>query len=388
MNITTHFSPNSIAERHSEKLLEVIRCQINISEGKISFADYMNLCLYHPGLGYYSAGSNKMNYGGDFTTAPEISPLFSGAFAHHVKDVIRQIPLSDILEFGAGSGTMAVHILLELERLNSLPNYYFIVEVSADLRCKQQTLIEIEIPHLIHLVQWLDYLPNTFTGVVLANEVCDAMPVHRLNFSNGNIRECCIEFNSIGELQWCNYECTKPELLIRAQEIQASIGDQDYTTEVNLLAETWLSSIANLLDKGAIFIVDYGYSKTSYYHRERTSGTLMCYYQHQGNHNPLLLPGLQDITAHINFSGLAETAFSNNLVVASFQSQADFLISGSIMELVLADNNVLQPIKEAAELKQLILPSEMGESFKVLTLTYNLDSYLPRIQLRNRRHCL
>ena len=380
--------PDAIAQQHSEQLLTEIQYQIIIAGGKISFANYMNLCLYFPGLGYYSAGSHKIGHSGDFTTAPEISSLFSRAFANHIKDVMQQLSKANILEFGAGSGNMATDILIELDRSDSLPNNYFIIEVSADLRSRQQNLIETRIPHLSDLVHWLDRLPNTFIGVVLANEVCDAMPVHRLHFANGNISERYLELNSVGVLGWCNGEISESKLLISAREIQALTNHYDYTTEVNLLAQEWLGSIAEFMDQGAVFIVDYGHSKDSYYHPERTSGTLMCYYQHQGHDDPLFFPGLQDITAHVDFSSLAATAYDHNLDVAGFQSQADFLISGGIAEFTNQSDDALQRIKQAAAIKQLVLPSEMGESFKVLTLTHNLKYLLPNVQLRDQRYRL
>ena len=381
--------PDNMAQQHSDQLLTLIKDKIAIAGGSISFDQYMQLCLYAPGLGYYSAGSHKLGTGGDFTTAPEISSLFSRTLAHQINDVFSQLEEPNLIDFGAGSGKMAVDILLELEHLNRLPANYFIIEASADLRGRQQQQIEAKLPHLSHIVQWLDQLPNNFIGVVLANEVCDAMPVHRLHFSNDDIYEQAITLNSAGDLQWCANELLPAELLVRAKEIQHFIGPQDYVTEVNLQAEAWLSSVADSLEQGAVFIIDYGYPNTSYYHPERTAGTLMCYYQQQGHDNPLILPGLQDITAHIDFTALAETAQINHLDVAGFQTQADFLIAGGITELVSTDtDDELKQLQQATEIKRLTLPSEMGENFKALTLTKNLEQLLPRIQLRDQRHRL
>ena len=382
-------APDNIAQQHSDQLLTLIKDKIAIAGGKISFAQYMNLCLYTPGLGYYSAGSHKLGTGGDFITAPEISSLFSQTLAHHIRDVFSQLEQPNLIEFGAGSGKMAVDILLELEQLNSLPANYFIIEASADLRHRQQQQIDINIPHLSHLVQWLDQLPNHFIGVVLANEVCDAMPVHRLHFSNNRVQEQYVNINSTGDLQWCDSELLVAELIERAKKIQRHIGQQDYVTEVNLQAEAWLNSVADSLDQGAVFIIDYGYPNTSYYHQERSTGTLMCYYQHQGHDNPFIFPGLQDITAHVDFTALAEAAHNHNLDVAGFQTQADFLISGGITELVSTNAaDELKQLQQTTEIKRLTLPSEMGEIFKVLTLTQNLEQLLPRIQLRDQRHRL
>jgi SAM-dependent MidA family methyltransferase len=381
--------PDNIAKQHSDKLVTNIKQKIHAAGGKISFADYMNLCLYAPGLGYYSAGSHKIGSGGDFTTAPEISPLFSRSLAHHIKDVITQLPHADILEFGAGSGKMAVDILLELQQINSLPEHYFIIEASADLRQKQQHTINISIPELADRVHWLEQIPSEFNGVIVANEVCDAMPVHVLHFAGNAIKERYVQLNASDNFEWCDDELSSTELLVEAKNIQNSIADQDYITEVNLHAEAWLNSIAESLKQGAMFIVDYGYPASSYYHPERDNGTLMCYYQHQGHDDVFFLPGLQDITAHVNFSALAQTAYDKGLDVAGFQTQANFLIAGGITELASAKSgDELTLLKQSAEIKRLTLPSEMGETFKVLSLTQNLDQLLPRLQLRDQRRQL
>lgn len=381
--------PDDVAKHHSDKLVAKIKQSIQAAGGKISFADYMNLCLYTPGLGYYSAGSHKIGSGGDFTTAPEVSPLFSRCLAHHIKDVLIQLPHGDILEFGAGNGKMAIDILLELQQLNSLPKHYFIIEASADLRQKQQQTIQTVIPQLVDRIQWLDQLPSEFNGVIVANEVCDAMPVHVLHFADNAVKERYVQLNSDDNFEWCEDKVSSKELLEQAKNIQGLIGDEDYITEVNLQAEAWLNSIAESLKQGAMFIIDYGYPANSYYHPDRDNGTLMCYYQHHGHDDVFFLPGLQDITAHVNFSALAQTAFDKELDVAGFQTQADFLIAGGITELASANSSdELSLFKQSAEIKRLTLPSEMGETFKILSLTQNLDQLLPRILLRDQRRKL
>lgn len=382
-------APDNMAQQHSDQLFSLIKNEIIAAGGKISFSEYMHLCLYTPGLGYYSGGSHKLGTEGDFTTAPEISSLFSQTLAHHIKDVFSQTDQPNVLEFGAGSGKMAVDILLELEQLKSLPESYFIIEASANLRERQQIHIEKMAPHLKHLVRWLDRLPNDFIGVVLANEVCDAMPVHRLHFADGEVFEQYVEINSDGALDWCSSVLVESEHIERAKKIQNIIGEADYTTEVNLQAEAWLGSVAETLAQGAVFIIDYGYPKTTFYHPERTSGTLMCYYQQQGHDNPFIYPGLQDITAHIDFTALAESAQDNHLDVVSFQSQADFLIAGGITDIVTKSipNDQYEQLRQTTELKQLVMPNEMGESFKVLTLSKNVG-LIPRSLYKDRRYSL
>jgi len=379
--------PDSIAQEHSERLLTYIKQQIIDAGGKISFADYMNHCLYTPGLGYYSAGSHKLGEKGDFTTAPEISPLFSRTLAQHIIDVFQQLDQHTILEFGAGSGKMAIDILLELETQNTLPEHYYIIEVSADLRERQRKNIRSSIPHLSNKVIWITALPDHFIGVIVANEVCDAMPVHCLQFDNGNVNERYIECIN-DKLQWTLGELSQAELTYHTDDIINVIGNANYETEVNLAAESWIASIAKNTQQGAIFIIDYGYPKTDYYHPQRSRGTLMCYYQHQGHDNPLILHGLQDITAHVDFTALAQAAFDNGLQVAGFQSQADFLLAGGITALNNTDTDAFNTLKTATEIKQLTLPSEMGENFKVLSLTKDLDQLLNKVQLGDRRYNL
>lgn len=381
--------PDDIAQQHSEQLLSFIYAEIERAGGKISFADYMHLCLYAPSLGYYSAGSQKLGKHGDFTTAPEISSLFSRTFAHHIKDVLVQIKQPSILEFGAGSGKMAADILIELTALKLLPEKYYIIEVSADLQERQRKTLSRLVPDFIAHVVWLDRFPADFTGIVLANEVCDAMPVHLLHFKQNEVVERYIERKDSG-LDWCEDELSQPTLTPHTTEIQTLIGEgEDYITEVNLATEAWLASIADNMQQGAIFICDYGYPKADYYHPQRSEGTLMCYYRHQGHADPLIFQGLQDITAHVDFTLLAQTAIDNGLDVAGFQSQADFLLAGGIAALAdVQDLDDLAMLQQASEIKQLTLPSAMGENFKVITLTKNLEQLLSRCQLADRRHSL
>lgn len=382
-------TPDSIAQQHSDELVSLIKNHIVNSGGKIDFADYMNLCLYTPGLGYYSAGSHKLGQHGDFTTAPEISSLFSRTLAKHIHDVFKRISTPTILEFGAGSGKMAIDILVQLELDAALPEQYFIVEASADFRQRQEELLSQSIPHLINRIVWLDQIPDSFTGVILANEVCDAMPVHCLHFKNKHIFQRYVGLKN-NDFVWCDEAIANDDLAERANNIQSLNVGTNYITEVNLIAEAWIASLAERLIQGALFIIDYGYPQTDYYHPQRNTGTMMCYYQHTGHDNPFILQGLQDITAHVDFTALAQAAFDNGLDVAGFQAQADFLIAGDITQLVAESGKEegAESIQLTHQLKQLTLPSAMGETFKVLTLTKNLSELLPRVQLADRRYSL
>jgi len=382
-------TPDPLAQQHSDQLLALIMQKIAAANGKISFADYMECCLYEPGLGYYSAGSYKLGAQGDFTTAPETSSLFSRSLANHIEDVFTQIESNNILEFGAGSGTMAIELLKELETRNTLPSYYFIIEASADLQQRQEIAINKMIPHLKDKVIWLQSLPDNFTGVIVANEVCDAMPVHCLHFANGLVKERYIG-QVDGKLSWLEDEISSPKLLEYCASIAPLIGNYELFTEVNLASQAWLASLADSLQQGAIFIIDYGHSQASYYHPQREKGTLMCYYQHQAHDNPLILPGLQDITAHVDFSSLAQTALDHNLDVEGFQSQADFLLAGGLTDLIPDQSQCdeLSYLQYTTEIKQLTHPSAMGETFKALTLSRKLKDVLTRSQHSDRRYSL
>lgn len=377
------------AQDHSDQLKQQIAARIKQRDGWLSFADYMHDCLYSPGLGYYSAGSHKLGAGGDFTTAPELTPLFGRALAFHIADVGRQLRQFDVLEFGAGSGKLVIDVLLQLDTLNCLPDRYFILETSADLQQRQKAVIKAQIPALADRVVWLTDLPSDFQGVVLANEVCDAMPVHLLTFTEDNVEEQGISLSQ-DEFTWQSRAIDDPRLLESATDIRQQIGDQVYRTEVNLFARDWLLSVADRLSQGAIFIIDYGYPFAEYYRPDRIQGTLRCYYRQQAHDDPFVLPGLQDITAHVDFTALAEQALTAGLDVAGFHEQSDFLLAGDITLLAAQleqESNPVDWLKHSAALKQLLMPGAMGHQFKVLSLCRDLD-LLPRLQRQDRRYQL
>lgn len=378
-----------LAQQVSDRLKSLIMTNIEKQGGWISFADYMQACLYQPGLGYYSAGSHKLGQGGDFTTAPETSSLFAYAFAIHFGDVAAQLESYELLEFGAGSGRLAVDLLQQLSKLNRLPERYLILDISADLRQRQHELINKELPDLVSRVDWVSAIPDNFCGVMIANEVCDAMPVHLLSFSEEGMKEQGIGADN-GEFLWQQKEIDNPLLLAKAEQIHQVIGTQNYLTELNLTATDWLASVADKLKQGALFIVDYGYPFNEYYRPDRTQGTLRCYFRQQAHDNPLILPGLQDITAHIDFTALAEAAHASGLDVAGFQEQSDFLMAGDITIFAAElehNSDTLDWLRHSSALKQLLLPGAMGHQFKVLSLTQNI-SPLARLQLNDRRYQL
>jgi len=384
-------SPDEVAQQHSDQLKIEICQQIDAAGGAIDFARFMAMALYQPGLGYYSAGSSKFGEGGDFITAPEVSPLFSHCLARQCQQVLADIGCGDILEFGAGTGAMASEVLLELERLDSLPGQYFILELSPDLKQRQQQSIEQRAPHLLPRVCWLDGLPESgFQGVILANEVVDAMPVHLVQFQQDDLSERFIAHNG-GDFVWQDKPLQSAELQQRIHALTDELDDEvfcpGYLTEINLAQTAWINSLAMMLEKGVALIIDYGFPQHEYYHPDRTTGTLMCHYRHRAHGDPLVLAGLQDITAHVDFTALALAAHESGLDVMGYTSQAQFLLAAGLTEL-LAEQDQADPrayMELTQQVKKLTLPNEMGELFKVLAIGRNYPNELKGFLLQDRR---
>jgi SAM-dependent MidA family methyltransferase len=379
-------APDPIAQQHSDQLLRLIFQTIENHNGWLSFADFMQMALYQPGLGYYSNGLSKIGEAGDFITAPEISPLFSRALGNHIADVLKQVPEADCLEFGAGNGQMAVDLLLYLAEINRLPKHYYIIEASAHLREIQRQKVKEHLGDIQSLVVWLDQLPAEFNGAILANEVCDAMPVHRVQFENDHLLEIGVGLQN-GKLEWQTQLLTNPYLKARCEQIHSQLQLFPYQTEIAIQAPAWLGTIANLLKQGAIYLIDYGYEAKDYFHPLRHQGMLRCHYRHQAHDDPLVLVGLQDITTHVDFTALAETAHAEGLQVEGYQRQSDFLLAGDILNL--SQNHATEAfhqMQQAAALKRLLLPEQMGELFKVLSLSKNVE--MPRSKSADLRYRL
>jgi len=382
--------PPSVEEMaHSAQLLGVVREAIAANGGAIDFAHYMQLALYAPGLGYYSAGARKFGEAGDFITAPELSPLFSRCVARHCATVLSELGnAAAVLEFGAGTGAMAADILLELERLQQLPAQYLILEVSADLRQRQSETLQMRAAHLLPRVQWLERLPSSFVGVVLANEVLDAMPVHRFRYSAGQIVELGVSLQD-EYLAWTTLPVCAARVAERAKPLAGEMDwPEGYESEVNLAAEDWVKSLATVLERGMVLLFDYGFPRHEYYHPQRSGGTLMCHYRHRAHGNALILPGLQDLTAHVDFTAVAETALVSGLDVLGFSNQANFLLGSGMMELVQGVEDMREQLTLAAQLKRLMMPGEMGELFKVMALGRGLDDAGPGFAVRDERYRL
>jgi SAM-dependent MidA family methyltransferase len=384
-------SPDEI--QHTERLRKAMTSEIAAAGGWISFERYMELALYAPGLGYYSAGARKLGAGGDFTTAPEVSSLFGACVAKQCAEVLSEFDHRNVLEVGAGTGRLAVDILSRLEGLGSLPAHYFILEVSGDLRERQRSLLSTALPHLIDRVRWLDVLPAPFDGVILANEVLDALPVARFRYTDGRYEELGVgfdgeEFVSIARPAGPAMTESCRRLVPHANE--PSDSWDGYVSEYCPTLEPWSASIAACLNRGAILWMDYGLPRAQYYLAERHEGTLLCHFRHRAHDDPFLHPGLQDITAWVDFTSLAEAARAAQFDVAGFTTQAFFLaglgIDEEMRRIAGADANYFARLANQA--RQLMLPGEMGERFKAMAWQRGIDRPLSGFALQDLRHTL
>ena len=376
-------SPEQLA--HSADVAAAIRAEIAESGGWIGFSRFMEMALYAPGLGYYSAGMQKFGAGGDFVTAPEISSLFGRTLARQVAQVVRASD-GDIMELGAGTGRLAVQLLAELQRINVLPGRYFILEVSAHLRAVQQETVLRELPEaLASRVEWLDVLPDGFAGCMLGNEVLDALPVHLVAQREDGFYERGVGVE--GEaFEW--YE--RPVAGALADAVRVLALPHAYMTEICLAAPALIASLAERLQHGALLLIDYGFPRREYYHPQRSGGTLMCHYRHHAHDDPFLYPGLQDITAHVDFTSVAEAGVAHGLQVSGYVTQAQFLINSGITDLLaqVSPGNAAAYLPLAAEAQKLISPAEMGELFKVLALGKGLSEPLLGFARGDKRHTL
>lgn len=350
------------AAAHSERLLRHIQADIQQAGGWIPFTRYMELALYAPGLGYYAGGAAKFGGAGDFITAPELTPLFGQALARVAAEVLPQTA-GDILELGAGSGRLAVDVLLELERLGHLPDHYLILEVSPDLRERQRALLAGQAAHLLARVDWLDRLPAHFRGVVLANEVLDALPVHLVHWTGKGILERGVTWSGHG-FAWADRPIESPALA----EVVAQLPVMaPYVSEINLAAPALIASLGACLEQGLMLFPDYGFNRAEYYHSQRHQGTLKIHYRHHSLDDPFFLPGLADITAHVDFTAMAQAGESAGLDLLGYASQGRFLLDAGLLELMAPMTpGTPEYLRAAQAVQKLVQPHEMGELFKVM----------------------
>mgnify|MGYP006281715225 CR=1 FL=1 len=379
--------PDAAARAHSGRLVERVRGELDAAGGWLGFDRFMELALYSPGLGYYSAGSRKLGEEGDFVTAPELSPLFARCLARQCAEVLERLDGGEILEYGAGSGVMAAGLLRELEALGRLPQRYLIVELSAELRQRQRETLRARVPRLLERVKWLDTPPEGMTGVILANEVLDAMPVHRFHVEAEGPRELGVVWRG-GGFGWEPGPPASERLAREAAALQARYDlPPGYESELGLRPADWVRGLAGVLARGVALLIDYGFPAPEFYHPQRDTGTLMCHYRHRAHADPLVLVGLQDITAHVDFSAMAEAAHDAGLEVAGFATQADFLLGNGLTELATADDPREQ-LDRANQVKRLVLPGEMGELFKVLAVGREVPTPLRGFAQRDERRRL
>ncbi|HZW22313.1 class I SAM-dependent methyltransferase [Noviherbaspirillum sp.] len=370
--------PSLDAQSASRALHDLIASDIDARSGWIPFARYMEQVLYAPGLGYYSGGAAKLGKDGDFTTAPEITPLFGAALAQVAAGLMAQ-SAPRILEFGAGTGKLAFDILSELKSAGITVDSYQIVDLSGELRARQEETLR-DFPQ----VSWLDRMPGSFSGVVVGNEVLDAMPVHLVvKTAQGWMeRGVCL---SDGRFVFADRPC---DAALTAQIPDAEELPEGYLTEVHPVAAGFMHSLAAMIaagGAGAAILIDYGFPAREYYLDQRSQGTLMCHYRHHAHPDPFYLPGLQDVTAHVDFTAMARAAIDGGLELLGYTTQAAFLLDAGIGDLLLrtSPEEQLRYLKQANAVQKLVSPAEMGELFKVLVVGRN--AALPGKFARNDR---
>ena len=374
-------APDGNALAASRALVERICAELRTHGNWMSFARYMELALYEPGLGYYAAGSAKLGPGGDFVTAPELGPLFAQTLAAQVAGLLEAAG-GAILELGAGSGALARALLAELAQAGVDSPEYFILEPSAELRDRQRRRIGAR-------ATWLERLPESFNGVMLANEVADALPVHAVAWTDRGIRERGVCENE-GELAWAE-RVAAGSVGDAANSIEIDLpASGRYQSEIGLAAQAWIATLASRLETGALLAIDYGFAHREYYHPQRSMGTLMCHYRHYAHSDVFLYPGLQDITAHVDFSALAGAGASAGLDVLGYATQAQFLVNCGVTQVLARTpaEDAANYLPRAAEANTLLSPSEMGELFKVLALGRGVASPLLGFSRGDRAHTL
>jgi SAM-dependent MidA family methyltransferase len=386
--------PGKFERAHSQALKDRVQAEILSAGGFLPFNAFMQIVLYEPGLGYYVAGARKFGAEGDFVTAPELSPLFSQCMARQCAEVLEQFQRSAcILELGAGSGVMAVDMLAELERLDSLPDHYYILELSPDLRQRQQTILKARLPHLYASIRWLDSLEGLqLHGVIVANEVLDSMPVQLFTAKEKEVFERGVALEN-GAFVWAESVLENNDLTQRVEMLRQRYGEEwalPYCFELNPQLSAWMRSVSDVLQEGLMLLVDYGHPGSEYYHPQRHQGTLITHYRHRSTEDPFLWVGLQDITANVDFSAVAEAGIAAGLNLAGYTNQAHFLLANDLDTLFMAelDDHLQERLALSQQVKMLTLPAEMGERFQVIGFTKALDLRPRGFALRDFSHRL
>ena len=380
--------PGGAARAHSERVAAHIRSAIAAAAGHIPFSRYMELALYAPGLGYYAAGAAKLGAGGDFVTAPEMTPLFATALATQVAAILAVTERREIVELGGGSGRLASDLLAALAARDALPSRYAMLEVSPDLAQRQRETLARDAPAHLDRVKWIAALPDTIDGALLANEVLDAVPVELVARRGGRWFERGVTWDGArSAFAWAERPAGAR---VEAMAAARFPRNGDYVSELNPAAEALVEDIGRRLTGGAALYIDYGFPATEYYHPQRSEGTLMCHYRHRAHDDPFAWPGLTDITAHVDFTAMAEAGERAGLEVAGFTALAPFLLGCGMLDALAATGAPESPayIRAAAAVQKLLAPSEMGELFKVLALARSEAIAWPGFGVADRRHRL
>ncbi len=402
-------APDALALAHSRRLMEQIDQRID-DGGPLDFASFMHLALYSPGLGYYMAGAQKFGRGGDFVTAPELGPLFGQSLAVQIAEIVTNGVEPTVLEIGGGSGTLAASLLPELAQRtpNASVVQYLILEPSAELQNRQKAHLKATLDkNVFGQLAWLDALPENFNGVIVANEVIDAMPVTRFRTSESVqsialLKELAVDRQGDDQVDRSPENpgyCLTPvaagaDLRSAVSALEDSIGPlpAGYMSEINFQVEPWIHSLQACMDNGVVLLIDYGYPEREYYLAERVTGTLACYYQHRAHDEPLIYPGLQDITAHVDFTRVARAGRNAGFELLGYGSQAQFLLANELSELAAAVVRTLDSEVDRITLnksvKMLTLPGEMGERFQVMALGKGYDHELRGFRSHDLSHRL
>ena len=385
--------PPPEARAHAARLTARIAAEIDAAGGAIPFERYMELALYAPGLGYYVAGARKLGPAGDFVTAPELGGLFAQCLAVQCAEVLERSGGDTVVELGAGSGALAAGLLAALEAVGAAPRRYAIVEVSPELRERQRATLAARAGALAGRVEWWERLPapGSVRGVIVANEVLDALPVHRFRIRGGRVRMLGVARAGEG-FGWVELD-PEPALERAVRAVEADLGralPEGYTSELCLRLAPWVATVTGLVGRGAALFVDYGHPRAEYYHETRRDGTLMCHYRHRAHGEPLVLAGLQDITAHVDFTAVAEAGTAAGAELLGYTTQAWFLMGCGLERhaQALAAAPERERWRLAQEVRTLALPTEMGERFKAIALGRGVEGPLAGFALRDERHRL
>lgn len=379
--------PSAAARAHGERVAAHVAAAIAAAGGWISFADYMGAVLYAPGLGYYSAGAHKFGAAGDFVTAPEMTALFGGALAVQAGEVIAKLQDAELIELGPGSGRLAADLLNALDASRRLPLRYRLLEVSADLAARQRDWLRRQAPTLVSRLEWIDALPARWRGVVIANEVLDAVPPHLIARQRGAWFERGVTLAG-GGLALADRPLATEELRDAAAAAFPPHGD--YVSEINPAAQALIETLAERCDAGLLLVIDYGFPASEYYHAQRAGGTLVAHHRQRAVHDPLFLPGLSDLSAHVDFSAMARAGVAGGMVVGGYATQARFLVNCGILDALgrCGEPQSAAYLRECAAVQKLLSPAETGELFKVLALVRGIDGELAGFREGDQGHRL